>query len=280
MPQLNAKDSRVQVRDLSLFVAEEGEGPPVLLLTGMGYASWCWRELAAALAPRYRAIRLDHRGSGRSDKPPGPYSIELLADDAAAVLEQVSPEPAHVIAHSMGGYVALTLAARHPGKVRSLVLTCTSSGGPGALPVPEETREAWKAAAPLSPQAFAERTMPISFARGWTEAHPARFREILARRLEFPTPSHAWAAQYAACEEFIEKGIDAPRIDKPALVVHGADDRVVPLFNGERLARQLPNARLIRLEQGGHLCFLEDPEHFSHLVLSFLSAHTDKETTR
>jgi pimeloyl-ACP methyl ester carboxylesterase len=253
-----------------LWTETSGEGSAVLLLTGLGYATWCWSELVPPLASRWRTVAMDNRGTGRSGKPEGPTSIEQMAEDAVAVLDALDIPRAHVLGHSMGGYLALTLARNHPGRVRSLVLVATSAGGPGSLPVPQSTRAAWQAAAPLPAPEFARRTMPLSYAPGWVEANTERFERNLAHRLEFPTPPQTWAAQYAACERYLQAGIDAARITCPSLVIHGTADRVVPFGNGERLAEALPRARFLRVENGGHLWFLEAPETFARSVMEHL----------
>jgi pimeloyl-ACP methyl ester carboxylesterase len=261
---------RIAAGGLQFWVEESGSGPALLLITGLGYASWCWRTLRETLAGEYTLIAFDNRGSGRSDKPAGPYSIPMLADDAAAVLAATGRSEAHVLGHSMGGYIALTLALRHPRTVRSLTLVGTSPGGPETKPVPEETLSVWKLAGALPPAEYARRSMPQSFAPGWTRAHPAEFERILAERLEYPTPAPCWLAQYEACAEFVGRGVDVGPIGVPALVVHGAQDRVVPQHNGELLARQLPRARFVSLPQAGHLPFLEEPAAFAGLVRTHL----------
>lgn len=243
---------------LTLWVEQQGSGTPLLLIAGLGYASWCWAELRQALSDRYRVIAFDNRGAGRSDKPAGPYSIEMLADDAAAVLTGLGVDSAHVLGHSMGGYIALTLALRQPQRVRSLILVGTSPGGPDTAPVPEETMNAWKQAGSLSPADYARRSMPNSFAPGWTKRNAERFEQILRQRLEYPTPPQSWLAQYQACADYVLRGVDVARIDKPALVIHGKQDRVVPHANGERLAQRLPRARFVSLDNVGHLPYFED----------------------
>jgi 3-oxoadipate enol-lactonase len=260
-----------RVGDINIWIDEKGAGVPVLCISGLGYSNWCWRETAEALSPQYHVITFDNRGAGRSDAPDTAYSIEQFADDAAGVLEALGATPAHVVGHSMGGYIALTLAARHPVLVRSLVLIGTSSGGDGSLPIPTATSDAWKASVTLAPRDFARMTMPYSFATGWSHEHPERFERLLAERLAFPTATEAWKRQFRAASDFGRDGLPVEALRVRALVIHGTDDRVVPYANGERLARQLPNATLETMEGAGHLCFLEQPERVHSLLLSWLA---------
>jgi 3-oxoadipate enol-lactonase len=168
------RHTRLGSGDRMLFLQEIGAGAPVLLLSGLGYASWCWEETMRLLASDFRLVALDNRGSGRSAKPAGPYSIESFADDAAWALDSLDIGCAHVVGSSMGGYIALMLVARHPKKVRSLLLSNTTQGGPGAAPLPAETAQAWAACAELDPRTFASRTMAFAYPPGWAEAHPER----------------------------------------------------------------------------------------------------------
>ena len=264
---------RLRAGALDFWVERAGSGPPLLLIAGLGYASWCWRELQQALAADATTLAFDNRGTGRSDKPAGPYSMPLLADDAAAVLDAAGWPDAHVVGHSMGGYIALTLALRQPQRVRSLILVGTSPGGPDTHPVPPETMETWKLAGTLPPAEYARRSMPTSFAPGWTVSHPREFEAILARRLEFPTPSANWLAQYGACVEYVTHGVDVGAIRRPATVIHGERDRVVPHHNGKLLAQRLPGAKFVSLPAAGHLPMLEDPPAFAELVRAHLRAH-------
>ena len=117
-----------------LFVSEHGHGDDVLFIPGLGYATWCWHYQAGPISQVARVLLMDNRGAGRSDKPAGPYSIAQMADDAYHVLRQRAAGPAHVVGASMGGYIALSLALRHPDAVASLVLLATTSGGSGLAP--------------------------------------------------------------------------------------------------------------------------------------------------
>lgn len=268
-----SQSSRTSVRapdGTELSVLEAGNGEPVLLIPGLGYAGWSFVRQVDALARSTRVLAMDNRGTGRSGKPAGPYSIELLADDAYAVLQQRAALPATVVGTSMGGYIALTLARRHPDAVRALVLVATTSGGTGSQGVPDATLQAWAEAAMLSPEGFERATMPLSFAPGWTKDHEQEYEELLALRLESPTPPAAWRAQFDACAAFLQTGLSAGGVDQPTLIVHGTADRVVPHANAAHLARRLPQAQVVLMTDAGHLCWIERSEEFNDLVISMV----------
>lgn len=250
------------------FVEEHGDGHPLLLIQGLGYATWAWRHQLGPLSERFRVVAFDNAGAGRSAHVPPPYSIERFADDAAAVLDG---RRAHVFGISMGGYVAQTLALRHPHLVERLVLGCTGTGGPAHLPLPDETQRAWEASAHLPPEQFARNTMHLSFRPGWWEEHPQQAESLLEARLRFPTPPENWRAQYDACWDFVSRVSPVEEIASPTLVVHGDADRIVPYANGVELARRIPAARLGTFAGAGHLFFLEEPERTNELLLDFLS---------
>ena len=249
-------------------VEEVGEGEPLLLHAGLGQGSWVWRWVLPTLAGRFRTIVFDTRGTGRSPSDGDAYGIGDLAADAATIL---AGRRAHVLGFSMGGYVALTLALREPDLVRSLVLAGTGAGGPGRVPRPPDVRAAFAAAMGRPQEEFTRLTTPYTLAPGWPEAHPDRYEEIVAARLERPTPYKTIEAHVAACYAFYGEGAPVERIDAPALVLHGDADRIVPVDNGRRLAARLPHARYVELAGHGHNLMLEDPETFARLVLDFLA---------
>jgi 3-oxoadipate enol-lactonase len=225
-----------------------------------------WRDVEPLLAARRRVITFDHRGTGLLNAEPARRTIAELAADARARID----EPVDMVGLSMGGYVALTLALTEPSSVRSLVLTGTGAGGPNRVRRPPHVAAAFTAALRLPYDQFARQTMPYTFAPGWTDANPERFEEVLAARLERPTPYETIEAHAEACYAFYDLGCEVERIRAPALVLHGSDDLIVPVENGRRLAERLPNADYVELEGRGHNVPLEDPKNFAEHVVRFL----------
>jgi 3-oxoadipate enol-lactonase len=251
-----------------LSVIDRGSGEPFLLIPGLGYAAWSFTRQLGPFSSAARVLAMDNRGSGHSDKPAGPYSIAQMADDAFAVLSQRGAIPAHVVGTSMGGYIALTLALRHPQAVQSLVLLATTSGGRGSLGVPTETLRIWSKAATSGVEDFARASMPFSFAPGWVEAHQSEFEELLALRLSTPTPIDAWRAQFDACATFLRTGLPLKAITQPVTIIHGTADRVVPYANAAHLSRSLPQARVVTLKGAGHLCWIERADAVNTIILN------------
>lgn len=253
---------------MKLYVEEHGGGHPLLLIAGLGFAIWSWQRQLPDWSREFRCIAIENRGTGRSPKPPGPYSIEQLADDAAEALDGTS---AHVCGFSMGGYIAQTLAVRHPQLVERLVLVCTGTARPERLRTPAETVTAWQANAGRTPREFARATMPLSFRPGWTDEHADEFEALLHDRLEFPTPPECWRAQYDACLEWSALTTPVEEIAAPTLVVHGDADRIVPHENGVEIARRIPHARFEAFPGAGHLLFIESAPRFNAMVTSLLT---------
>jgi 3-oxoadipate enol-lactonase len=123
----------VENQGAKIYWDEQGQGAPILLIMGLGYASCMWHRARPMLAQQYRTLAFDNRGVGLSDVPPGPYSIATMAADAAAVLDAAGVPSAHVFGVSMGGMVAQEFALQFPARTRSLILGCTSPGGSSAI---------------------------------------------------------------------------------------------------------------------------------------------------
>jgi pimeloyl-ACP methyl ester carboxylesterase len=244
---------------------EIGEGPPLLLIMGLGYARWAWDPIVPQLSTRYRVITFDNRGIGESGIPDGPYTVAEMATDALAVLESAAADRAHVVGASLGGMIAQHVAYEHPDVVDRLVLLSTTPGGPDSYPMPEVTVKLMTDSADMAPEEALRRFVENALS---DHADPSTIDTLVERRLASPQPRDAWAAQAAAGAGF-DASSRVGEITAPTLIVHGQSDNVVDPANAPVLATLIPDSR-VEMVPGGHLFFWEDPTLAAGLIMSFL----------
>jgi 3-oxoadipate enol-lactonase len=242
-----------------------GDGPPVLLIQGLGYARWGWEPIVPALAARHRVVTFDNRGIGDSDKPVGPYTTGQMAGDALQVLDEAGIERAHIVGASLGGMIAQELAVAAPGRVDRLVLCCTTPGGPGAVPMPAVTMQLFAEAATLAPEVALRRFVVNALGEDPPEA---LVDDLFARRLADPPDPAGWQAQAAAGMGF--QGVEG-EITAPTLILHGTADNVVDFRNAELLAGSIAGARVELFDGLGHLFFWERPDEVVRILDEFLA---------
>jgi 3-oxoadipate enol-lactonase len=262
----------VENQGARIYWDEQGHGPPVLLIMGLGYSSHMWHRIRGVLGKHYRTIAQDNRGVGRSDLPPGPYSIALMASDAAAVLDAAGIESAHLFGVSMGGMIAQEFALQYPKRVRSLILGCTAAGGPTAVRAEPKANQMLKTRDKMTAEQAAEAAVPFIY----DSATPReRIDEDLAiRRPWFPRPE-AYTAQLQGILGW-ESYSRLSGIAAPTLVLHGERDRLVPPGNGKLIAERIPGAKLVMIPHASHL-FLTDQTEAAHgAVLEFLRAQAGR----
>jgi pimeloyl-ACP methyl ester carboxylesterase len=256
----------------TLFYERRGEGEPLLLIQGMSGTHLAWGEpFLAALGDDLDVVIYNHRGVGESGPQDGPVTIVGLADDAAGLLDALGWDTAHVLGISMGGMVAQELALRHPDRIRTLVLGCTYPGGADSrLADPALIQEL--AGAVLSGDR--ELALRTGFAANLSAAFAsdeANWEPFHTMATTLPVPVDMIMAQMQAV-----MGHDAiarlSAIDKPTLVIHGTEDRMLPMVNGELIARAVPDASLELLEGVGHMFWWEQPERSAALVRSHVTA--------
>lgn len=267
------KESGVSVGPRTLAYDEAGpaDAPAVLLLPWLGGSRLGWRGVAEALSARYRVLVPDHRDTGDSQKSDEPYILPDLADDAAALLMALNAVPAVVIGLSMGGMVAQHLAIRHPGLVRGLVLVSTMPGGADSTPSTERGKAAIFLPAELAPGERARQALTLSTFPGFAQGRPDLLGVAEANAARHPMGAESFKRQFRAIRAH-DTTAGLPGIRVPTLVLHGDDDDLLPLPNGERLAAGIPGARLAVYPQTGHMPHLERSGEFLADVRDFLDA--------
>ena len=250
-----------------LHYERTGAGAPVLLVMGLGMNATGWWRTIPVLAERLTVVAFDNRGAGRSAVPDGPYSTELLADDAMAVLDAAGIDRAHVYGISLGGMVAQQIALRHPDRVDRLVLGATTAGGEDHVAADEDVLRLVGARGTLTAEQAVWGSVPINYAQRTRANDGQRIAEDVAQRLRFPITGPGYGAQLAAA---MNHATDPAAIAVPTLVVHGEEDVLIPPENGRRLAERIPGAKLSLWPETAHLYPTDEPAA-DLAILDFLS---------
>lgn len=252
-------------------VLEGPEGAPVIVFTGsLGTDLGMWQPQSDALRSRFRTLRYEMRGHGRSEVPPGPYSMDDLGSDLVALLDRLGIERAAVCGLSIGGMISMWVAAHAPERVERLVLCCTSPLlGP---------RDAWLERAATvragGVEAVADGVLGRWFTPAFRDSHPAvleRMRQVLVS-----TPREGYAG---CCEAIAAMDLtgDLPSVNAPTLVLSAEHDPSTPPEHGRRIASLIPGARFELVSNAAHLASVEQAEVITALLLRFLSASSDEE---
>lgn len=249
-----------------IYWDEEGNGDPILLIMGLGYPAIAWYRTRPVLSREFRTIAFDNRGVGRSERPPGPYPIPLMASDALAVLDAARVETAHVFGVSMGGMIAQEFALQYPERVRSLILGCTAAGGPTAIRAEADATKMLMARASMTAEEAARAAAPFIYDAGTPQSRIDEDTEV--RRPWFPHPD-AYNAQLQGILAW-EAYSRLSSISLPTLVVHGENDRLVPAGNCKLIAEKIPGAKLVLLPHAGHIFSTDQTDAAHRAILEFL----------
>jgi 3-oxoadipate enol-lactonase len=243
------------------------DAPVVVLLNSLGASRAMWDPQVPVLAERYRVVTFDTRGHGTSPAPAGPYTLDDLVDDVLALLDRIGARRAHLAGLSLGGMVALRLAAREPQRVHRLAVLCTSAKTEPQAYLDRAATARAEGTASFAP-AVVSRWLTPPYAAG----HPD-----LVTRLEAMVAG-ADDEGYAACAEVVghlDLLDDLSRITAPTLVVSGAEDPALPPEHQRVIADGIAGAQLLSVSPGAHLANLEQPLRVSGALLGHYDAAGD-----
>ena len=243
------------------------DGEPVLLIQGLGTDSRGWALQRMALGRRYRCFAPDNRGTGLSDKPPGPYSLDQMARDAIAVLDAEGVDRAHVVGASMGGVIAQIIGVLHPERTRSLVLACTACHHhPWRVELLNEWAESVRVHRTLTADALRWLIGPRLHKRF------GMWLNVLARILLQVDPDGFAAQIEAIVSAPDELRFELVKVRVPTLVITGSQDALTPIGDAEELAEAIPGAQLVELRGAAHGLMVEAPNAFNGELLHFLDS--------
>ena len=249
----------------SIHGRQDASAPTLVLSSGLGGSGGFWAEDMALLGEHFRVVTYDHAGTGRSPAQlPEGYRIEHMAEELLALLNELEIEQCHFMGHALGGLVGLELATLRPELLTSLVLI-----------------NAWSSPNPHSARCFAVRKNLLRhcgaeayvqaqalflYPADWIASNSARLAEDEAHALAH-FPSHETLLRRINALETFDIESRLQGIHTPTLVIANRDDMLVPWQRSRHLADQMPNARLVLLEYGGHASSVSDPQPFHQALL-------------
>lgn len=248
-----------------LFYRVDGppEAPAILFSNSLGADLRMWEPQAQSLAARFRVIRYDTRGHGRSDAPPGPYTLDQLSGDALALLDALDIARAHVCGLSLGGMVALSLAASHPDRVRRAVFANTAARIGSAASWTERIAAVQAGGMDGIHDAILARFLLESV----RQSRPQTARAVSEMLLS--TPPAGYISACAALRDADLRGA-VGQITAPALIIVGERDQSTPPAQARALHEAIAGSQLVILDNASHLSNLEQPEAFTAHLLAFL----------
>jgi 3-oxoadipate enol-lactonase len=233
----------------------------------MSTASWAFQT--PELSEHYRLLLYDCRGMWQSDHPPGPYSMELHADDLAALLDALGIEQAHIGGASYGAEVGLVFALKYPDRTRSLIVTSAVSH---VDPLLQGMIDTWAYAANAhDPEMLFHAVYPLTFSEDWIAANQETL-DLARERYELLD----FDAFHKLLRSFSELNVtgDLHQIAAPTLIVVGELDLLKPLKYSEIIAHEIPGAEYAIIPHAGHAAMWEQAGVFNTLILGFLAKHS------
>lgn len=261
----------LEIKNSAIYYEEAGSGPETIVFShGLLMSSKMFRDQVQALSSRYRCIAYDHRGQGQSEVSKTGYDMDSLTEDAVEVIRQLACAPCHFAGLSMGGFVGMRLAIRHPELLRSLILMETT-----ADPEPEENKGPYRRLAFigrwLSYRLVANPVMKIMFGKTFLEdSARSDTRAFWKKHL---MSLHRSGTSQAAHGVIDRDGVydQLGRIDTPTLILVGDQDVATPLSKSERMQGAIKGSKLQVIPHAGHSATIEEPTAITIALRDFLN---------
>lgn len=267
------------INDIEIYYEQHGDArrEPVLLVMGFVMNAGAWGAQIPALAEHFHVTAFDNRGAGRSTQPEGRYTMRQFVADTAALLDKLAIKSAHIVGASMGGMIAQHFALTHPARVRSLVLMCTTPGGPRSAGYEEMVRRAEEAfaiddiAAAMTPERARDFALELFTPEFLAKPGPG-FAQMAGTTMQFPSTLAGMKGQMRAILDH-DTFDRLPEIAAPTLVLAGDADPMVLSENSRILASRIPNAELELFPALRHGFNAEQPDRVNRTMLDFLARH-------
>ena len=258
-----------RVNGVNLAYELHGTGDPLVLIHGAQSDRSIFANLLPDFVDQFQVLVFDQRGSGQSEKPDIEYTMGMIADDTAALMEHIGFSSAHMYGVSMGGMIAQEVAIRYGAAVRSLVLGCTTPGGPHAISLEGEAIQSSHSTAALSAEERGRALAETAFTKGYIDQHPELIPALIEARKKQPLDPIGFAHRMKAA--YRHNTFDRlSQITCPTLVITGKDDALIAWENSQLLAEHIADSELVVLEPAGHVFWVEQPARSREAIRTFL----------
>jgi pimeloyl-ACP methyl ester carboxylesterase len=266
---------KAKVNGISINYRVEGQGEPLVMIMGFSGRGGDWRFQTRVFKNYYRVITFDNRGVGKTDKPSGPYTIKMMEDDTIGLMDHLAIDKAHILGMSMGGMIAQELALNHPDRVKKLILGCTFASNETArdelTDFAPELLEIMESAGQSDADIRKVASSIAVYAFGNNKWFWSIILPLLMRIRILLVGTRGFMGQYEAA--LTHNTMDRLHmIEAPTLVITGTADRVIPPNSSDIIASRIPDARLVKVENGSHAFFFEMRSRFNQEVLNFLGS--------
>jgi pimeloyl-ACP methyl ester carboxylesterase len=269
---------KLKVGDINIYYEVHGEGEPLVMIMGAsGNIDWM-KSAIPIFSHEYKLVLFDNRDAGQTDVSNIPYTLEVLADDLAGLLDALKIESAHIQGASMGGMIAQQFVLRYPNKVRSLILACTYCGGPNSSIMTDPDVKSYMERAPgLSGKEMMMETLRLCLSQKFIENNPSQIKQMMKQMMKHPiTPQGSMRQGEAVMSHNTYERLS--EIKAPTLVISGDADKLIPVENSRIIASRIQRAELVILKDMGHMFNLEAGEEANRIILDFLRRHRTKNT--
>jgi len=258
---------KIQANNINLYYEIHGQGQPVVFVAGFSGDHTAWQNTIADFAKNYQVIVFDNRGIGQSDCPDYPYTIEMMADDAAGLVKALQLGPAHFIGHSGGGYIVQNIVYKYPDLVKSAVIA-NAFNKMDVLGVLYAKTRLEMIQAEVPDEFIVKFITMLCWSKKYL-SRPGKFEQLVQGGF-YPITLQGYKHQLNAMINF-DSSSWVSAIKKPCLVIGADEDLLASAKQVEQMAATIPNAEYFCFKDVGHVPMVEQPKVFNRLVLDFIS---------
>jgi pimeloyl-ACP methyl ester carboxylesterase len=264
----------VQINDITIYYKVHGTGYPFILIRGLSSSLDSWPSYSIEqFLKLFKIILFDNRGAGRTSIPEGKYSSKLMANDTIGLMDALNIKNVYLLGYSMGGCIAQEIAINYPNRVSKLILASSWCGPSHGIvtPVPEENP--FPKMLPLIREGQFEKMARILtnalFSEEYKKKNPQMIENVVKNYIAHPPSAKGFEGQIAYVETF-DSYERLSEINIPTLILHGSEDKILPVENAKILAENIPSAEMFLFENAGHGVVIQEQELWTQKVIEFL----------